>query len=353
MAGSRVSLRDVASRVGVHPSTASRVLNPATRDMVSPELAQQILTAAQEMGYRPNPFALGLRTKRSFTVGVLIPDLTNPVFPPIIRGLEKALGEAGFTAMLADPHNHGAHERVILEKMKSRWVDGLILATAHREDTMVEQCMQEGIPFVLINRTVDDPTVPHVVNDDALGIRLAVDHMVWLGHRNIAHIAGPQSISTGYERYRGFLDAMAHHGLEPDPDLIVFCETYSEMEGRQALSALLERGKPFTAVICSNDLMALGCYDVLRERAIRCPEDISVMGFNDMPFVGKFNPPMTTVKIPLVEMGERAARLLLELIRDPECQAKPEKVSPTLIVRQSTAPANQHGDGADVVPLPL
>jgi len=307
--------------------------------MVSPKLAAQILAAAEEMGYCPNPFALGLRTQRSFIVGVLIPDLTNPVFPPMLRGIEKVLGEAGFSAMLADSHIPGVHERTILEKMKSRWIDGLILATAHREDTLVSECLDEKIPCVLINRTIDDESVPCVVNDDHLGIRQVVEHVYGLGHKKIAHIMGAQNTSTGYARFEGFFDAMRGLGLEPDTDLIVSCETFSETEGRQAISSLFERDKQFTAIICPNDLIALGCYDVLRTRGLKCPDDISITGFNDMPFADKFNPPMTTVRIPLLEMGARAAGLLLELIKDPDAKIESGKVTPELIVRQSTAKA--------------
>jgi LacI family transcriptional regulator len=339
MPGTRISLKDVAGRVGVHPSTASRVLNPATRQMVSEELAARVLAAAEEMGYCPNPFALGLRTRRSFIVGVLTPDLTNPVFPPMFRGIEKVLAEAGFSAMLADSHIPGVRERTILDKMKSRWLDGLILATAHRKDPLVAECLAEKIPFVLINRTTDDESIPCVVNDDRSGIRQAVEHLYGLGHTKIAHITGAQNTSTGYARFEGFTESMRELGLEPEIDLIVNCETLSETEGRQAISSLLGRGKQFTAIACANDLIALGCYDVLRKRGLKCPDDISITGFNDMPFADKFDPPLTSIRIPLLEMGEKAAGLLLKLIEDPEARIKSEKVTPQLIIRQSTAKA--------------
>lgn len=335
------TLKDVAKKVGVHVSTASRVLNPATRDMVSPDVAAKILAAADALGYSPNPFALGLRTRRSRTIGIVVPDLTNPIFPPMVRGIENLLDEAGFTAILADAHL-GAHERQILDRMKSRWVDGLILATATRGHKLAVGD-GEQLPVVLINRVVANGVGLSVCNDDALGIRLAVDHMVELGHQNIAHIAGPQDTSTGHARAIGFVKVMKQHGLKAN--VVVECQSYSEEEGRTAMRKVLgELDRP-TAVVCANDLLALGCYDVLRERGLKCPDDISISGFNDMPFVDRFNPPMTTVHIPMFEMGKIAAQLILDAIQNTAAKVVSKTVTPTLIVRGSTGPARARRPG--------
>lgn len=340
MARVRATLRDVAERVGVHSSTVSRVLNPKTRPMVSKTVAERVLEVASEMGYRANPFAYSLKTNRSFTVGVLIPDITNPVFPPIIRGIEKVLGPAGYTTILADSDEDPDVEQGILDRMRARQVDGLILATAHRADQVVEECEADGIPFVLINRTMAGEGIYSVTNDDFGGIAMAVEHLFDLGHRRIAHLAGPQDLSTGFERYRGYLEALKAHGMEVDPDLVFVCRAFTEEEGKIGLEALLDSARPFTAVIAGNDLLALGCYDALEERALRCPDDISVTGFNDMPFVDKFRPPLTTVRIPHYEMGTTAADILLRLL-EGNGEAQPKSVCQTLelIVRGSTAKA--------------
>lgn len=338
MARPRTTLRDVARRVGVHPSTVSRVLSPATRDMVSKALTEKVRRAVDEMGYRTNPFAFSLKTNRSFTVGVLIPDLTNPLFPPIIRALEHTLGKAGYTAMLADSNEDQATEKIILERMKARQIDGLILATAHRDDDGVKECLEEGISIALINRTLDDDNIFSVVVDDIRGIRLAVDHVVELGHKRIAHIAGPQDTSTGHTRYLAFLKAMRAHNLEPDHALVVFCENFSEESGNLATRTILDSGHGVSAFITATDLLALGCYDALEERGIRCPKGMSVVGYNDMPFVDKFRPPLTTVRIPLARMGEIAADALLELMQDDTAQVKSVVLTPEIVVRGSTAP---------------
>lgn len=323
----------------MHPSTVSRVLSPATRDMVSPELTAKVRKAVDEMGYRANPFAYSLKTNRSFTVGVLIPDLTNPLFPPIIRAIEHTLGKAGYIAMVADANENPVTEQTILERMKARQIDGLILATAHRDDNRVKECLDEGISIVLINRAIDNNDNNSFVVDDIKGIRLAVDHVVGLGHTRIAHIAGPQDTSTAHGRYQGFMKAMRAHGLEPDPALIFYCDDFSEAAGCLATNSLLDAHAGITAFITATDLLALGCYDALDERGILCPKGISVVGFNDMPFVDKFNPPLTTIRIPLAEMGRLAATALLDSMQNESDIIESVMLAPELIIRGSTASA--------------
>lgn len=333
----RVTLRDVAEHVGVHPSTVSRVLNPHTRGMVTAAIAKQVTEAAERLGYAPNPFALSLKTNRSFLVGVLVPDLVNPIFPPIIRGIEAVLESAGYTAIVANSDNQAERERLILAKMKARQVDGLILATAHRDDALIARCLAEGGPLVLINRTIEGPPVHAVVNDDKQGIRLAVGHVAALGHTRIAHLAGPLGISTGQRRLQGFREAMKAVGLKADRRLIAECAAFTEEEGLRAARALLKGHTPFTAIVAANDRLALGAYDALAERGLRCPDDISITGFNDMPLVDRVHPPLTTVRIPLYEMGAQAARMLLEQLGPNHGPPRAVMLQPTLMARGSTA----------------
>lgn len=339
----RVTLRDVADHVGVHPSTVSRVLNPRTRNMVTEDIAGRVTEAAARLGYAPNPFALSLKTNRSFLVGVLVPDLVNPIFPPIIRGIESVLEANGYTAIIANSDNQADRERHILEKMKVRQVDGLILATAHRDDALVAERAAHHDPLVLINRTVEGgPPVHAVVNEDRRAMRLPVDHVAALGHTRIAHLSGPQGLTTGQRRLQGFREAMRAAGLTVEARLIQECGAFTEEEGLLATRRLFQTGAPFTAIVAANDRLALGIYDALAEQGLRCPGDISVTGFNDMPFVDKVQPPLTTVRIPLYEMGVQAARMLLEQITSRAgTGSRPRTVSlePTLVVRGSTASA--------------
>lgn len=338
MAPPPANIKDVASRAGVHPSTVSRVLNPATRSMVSDRLARKIMRVAEELGYRRNPLAAGLRTQRTHTVGIVLPDITNPVFPPMVRGAEHTLGAEGYTAILADSGGRRRSERTILENMKTRRVDGLIIAAARRKDPIVDECVELAIPLVLVNRTVDKHNVAAVINDDELGIELALEHLRALGHRRIACVGGPQSTSTGYVRHRTFMRAGKRLGLNVNRERVVNARDYTEAAGQRAFKLIRERTRDFTAVLAANDLLALGCYDGIRECGLRCPDDISVTGFNDMPFVDRFDPPLTTLHIPLDDLGVQAAQLLLERIRQPDAPVKQVRLEPRIVVRGSTAP---------------
>ena len=334
----RATLKDVAALAGVHPGTASRAINAATRELVNDETARRVLAAADELGYRPNPIARGLKTSRSYTVGVLIPDLTNPLFPRIVRGIQDQLEESGYTPLIANTDNDPARERADIEAMRARQVDGLITATAHRHDDLEIDGAGGELPVVLVNRRHEQGTRPSVVADDRLGVQLAVEHLVALGHRRIAHLAGPQDLSTGYLRLQGFREALADAGIEYDDELVLAADAFVEEEGQRLCNELLDRGLEVTAIFAGNDLMALGCYDAFVARGIVCPDQISVVGFNDMPFAAWFDPPLTTVHLPQYEIGERAAELLLERLRDPAAEPTQMLLEPTLAVRGSTAP---------------
>jgi LacI family transcriptional regulator len=328
----KVNIKDVAARASVHPSTVSRVLNPDTRSMVSAPVAQRIIRIADEMGYTRSPLASGLRTGKSFTIGVIIPDLSNPVFPPVVRGIERTLAAAGYISILADSDNNQKSEQAIYESLKQRRIDGLILATAHLGDPVVEQCVQEQLPVVLVNRTTDAAEVSGVANNDELGIQLAISHLRDRGHRQIAFLGGPQNTSTGRDRLQAFRE------LHPaDPDLAVSCDAFTEQAGRDGMREILGRNKPITAVVAANDLLALGCYDILAEHGLKCPQDVSVTGFNDMPFADRFSPPLTSVHIPHDELGVQAAGLLLGEIRDPGAARITIRLDPRLVIRQSTS----------------
>jgi LacI family transcriptional regulator len=331
------TLRDVAQLAGVHPATASRALNPQTRPLVNADTARKVLRAADSLGYQPNPIARSLKTARSATVGLVIPDLTNPLFPPIVRGIEDVLSPAGYNAWIVNTDNDPKREEMQIESLRSRQVEGLIVATARRQHPLLVKLHQQGVRLVLVNRRVDELELPAVTPDDAVGIELAVAHLAALGHRRIAHLAGPQNTSTGVVRARSFRHSVRDHGLADDPGLMVESAYWSEADGAAALRRLLDSGAGFSAIVCGNDLQALGCYDVFAERGLRCPEDVSVVGFNGMPFLDKMRPPLTTVSIPHYELGFEAARLLLDAIDEPGRSARSVLLPPSLVVRQSTA----------------
>jgi LacI family transcriptional regulator len=333
------TLRDVAESAGVHPATASRALNPQTRRLVNDETAERVIRVAESLGYRPNPIARSLKTARSASIGLVIPDLTNPLFPPIVRGIEDVLGPAGYSAWIVNTDNDPDRERAQVESLRSRQVEGLIVATARLEHPFLEGLAAAGLPLVLVNRRLDRGDVPSVTADDSAGVALAVRHLVDLGHDRIAHLAGPQDTSTGRTRARAYQQALRDHGSAQDPRLMVECDSWSEAAGARALHGLLDAGLDFTAVLAGNDLIALGCYDALVERDLGCPGDISVVGYNDMPYADKLHPPLTTVRIPHYALGAESAQLLLDRLRDPDRHPRSVLLPLTLVVRASTAPA--------------
>jgi LacI family transcriptional regulator len=333
-----VTIRDVARAAEVHPGTVSRALNPDTRALVNPETAERVIEAAERLGYRPNRIARGLKTSRSHTIGVLIPDITNPLFPPILRGIEDRLDDGGYTSLIVNTDNDPERERSVLDAMGARQVDGFISATARLDRELLAELASRSTPLVLVNRSFEDARVPAVAVDDRRGVRLAVGHVIELGHTRIGHVAGPQNLSTGHRRYLGFLEAMRSAGLEVPDEHVCFAAAFTEEEGAAACTELLDVAPDLTAIVAANDLLAIGCYDALEARGLRCPEDISIVGFNDMPFLDRLRPPLTSVRVPQREIGKVAADLLLERLGGGSQTVREILLEPTLVVRGSTAP---------------
>lgn len=331
----RTTILDVARAAGVHASTVSRALNPATRGMVTEAVAQRVMAAAEQLGWRPSVLAAGLRTRRTRTVGILVPDLVNPVFPPIVRAAETRFAEAGYVALVANTDTDPAREALLIERMAAHLVDGLMLASAAQGSRALDLCTRWGIPVVLINRRLPAAGVPAVVNDDVLGMMLAVRHLAALGHRRIAHIAGPPGVSTAMDRRRGFELAAAEAGI--GADIIVTAPAYTEAAGRHAAEEVL-RGPPVTAIAAANDMLCLGVYEALAAAGLQVGRDMSVTGFNDMPFVDRISPPLTTVRIQHAEMGRQAADVLLAELGGQPDPARDITLAPLLVVRGSSAP---------------
>lgn len=314
----RVKLVDVARAAGVHPGTASRALSADAGGLVSPDTVRRVVRAAERLGYVPNTIARGLRTARSFLVAMVVPDVTNPLFPPMVRGAEQVLSQAGFTLVLTDTDNDAGTERTQIEQLRARGTDGFLIATARWQDQLVEELADARVPAVLINRNTSSHRLPYVGGDERTGVAAAVDHLVALGHRRIVHLGGPQDTSTGRERASAFRHSLRSHGLPLTRGQVRTCSSYSEQAGTEATERLLASGVAFTAVLAGNDLIAIGALGVLSANGMHCPGEVSVVGFNDLPLVDKLTPSLTTVTFPLREMGALAARRLLSAIEAPE-----------------------------------
>jgi len=331
--GSSVTIRDVASAAGVHVSTVSRALDPRKRQLISSEVLQQVEGAARRLGYRPNGTASALRTGRSRTIGVLLPDISNAVFPPILQGIEAAAAANGYFVMVANVAEPKLAQ-VIVERMLAQRVDGLVLATATRADPLIDFLAAAKVPAVLVNRADETGRLTAIVTDDRVAMHLIVHHLADRGHHRIAHLAGPGHLPTGAGRRAGFEMAMRERGLTPVA--IVECTGYNRDAGRQAMGELLQAHAELDAVVCCNDLVALGAYDAIREAGLNIPADISVTGHNDMPLVDMVSPPLTTIRLPHKELGLRAAEMLFSELNGSPYSASTVVLRPELIVRAST-----------------
>ena len=336
-----VTLRDVAAEAGVDTSTASRALSAANQHLLSTETVTRVLETAEKLNYRPNTIARGLRTNRTQTVGMLVPDLTNPFFPPIVRGIEDELGRSGYTLILANTENDAAHERAVSASMLARQIDGLIVASARLDIASPEWAGRDSPPLVLVDRWEPDHDYPYVISDDRMGTRQAIDHLVGLGHEVIAHIAGPKELPTGRIRYEAYRRELRRQKLRQSKDQVVFAEGFSIQAGAKACQELLDRGVEFTAIFAANDLVAIGCLDALAEAGVEVPTDVSIVGFNDMLLVDKVSPPLTTVHVPKYEMGVTAARLLVNRLKGEKSDERHVTLPVHLVVRSSTGPSSR------------
>lgn len=336
-----ITLKQLSQLAGVHPSTVARVLNGDPNQRVSVPVRERILALAQEHDYHPNSVARSLRTKHSAVVGALIPDIANPFFAVLFRGMVDALAQHDYSIILADSDDSPSREAHGMAMLRGRQVDGLILATARRHDPSITALAQERMPFVLVNRHTD-PMPPYaVVPDDYAGARAVVEHLANLGHQRVAHIAGPSEISTGYSRRKAYLDAVHALRLDDDPELLV-PGSYRESGGHAAMATLLRLPAPPTAVFVVNDLAALGAMRAIREAGLSVPHDVSVAGFNDLPLSEQIEPRLTTVHLDLHAMGALAAERLLDQLVGASLPTEPAVIPATLVPRESTAPPPRH-----------
>jgi LacI family transcriptional regulator len=331
------TLKDVAKLVGMHQTTVSRALSPLTSHLVNEETVKMIKEAAKSLNFEPNPIASSLRTKKSMNIGVVIPDLRNPLFTEIVRGVQDTLDSAGYSCFIVNTDGDINKEVKLIKSMKARRVDGLILATARQQSNDLEQILGD-LPAVSINRTSANTHLPSVTTDEDHGTKLAVTHLFSKGHVEIAHLAGPTWSSTGSERANAFQREVKAVGLDFDEKSIEYCEAWTVEAGQKGAKFLLNKNKNITAIFAANDLLAMGLYDELAERKLKCPKDISVVGYNDIPFVDRITPALTTIRIPKYEIGSEASRLILSMLIEKSTNSTRHiRLTPELKVRHSTS----------------
>ncbi len=334
----RATITDVAAEAGVHPSTVSRVLTGNAAETIRPETRERILVVADRLGYRPSALARSLRLRRTLTLGMLVPDITNPFFSSIIKGAEAAARERGYNLILCNSEDDPGLEAQYLGVLRERQVDGLLIASSQMADDTIDALRADGFPFVLVNRAVSDCEDLVVIVDNRAAAAAAVAYLASLGHRRIAHIAGPQNTTTGVERREGYLGVVRDLGLDADPGLIVEADAFSEDAGGRAMASLVGAGVGPSAIFGANDLIVIGALQALREAGLRVPADVSIVGFNDIPLAGLLEPALTTIRVPQLEMGIRGAHLLIDRLEGRPIADARVTLATELVVRASTAP---------------
>jgi len=329
----KVTLNDVAMLAGVDRSVVSRVINEDPRLSVRPETRKRVRETIEKLGYRPNVAARSLRTARAYMFGLLIPDFANPVYAEIIKGAERAAGVLGYGLMTASSAGVRLGLEHYLDLLGQGRVDGLLFA-GEESGHELAQLRTSQVPWVLVNRTLAG-SQRYVILDDERASELAVNHLLELGHRRIGHLAGPDGADTARRRRAGYLEAMGDAGLEVGPESIVHAD-YTAAGGVAALDRLLSAPNPPTAVFVANVASAVGVLYALHARGLSVPRDLSVVAVHDMPLASHLVPALTTVRMPLEELGRRALELLARRGPDePITEVVTEPVE--LVVRESTA----------------
>lgn len=336
MTARRSNLRDVAHLAAVDVSTASRVLTGSATQRVSDETRSRILEAARALDYRPNAIARGLRTARTSTLGIVVPQLDNPVFSSAIRGADLAARRLGYSLIIAHRDPGRAVEGEYRRLAGTHRADGLLVASLDEDRDLIDALRQTGIPFVLMNRHVG--SAPAVALDSREAARIGVEHLLALGHRRVAHLAGRPGGFNGQARLAGYRAALAAHGAPADPAWIEPAG-YTAEGGQRALRRLLARPGPLpSAILAATLVSATGAIAALHAARIRVPDEVSIVAIHDAPLADMVYPALTTVATPTAEMGARAAELLIGLIRG-DAPPAPSLLPPAgLVLRGSTAP---------------
>ena len=328
------SLQEVARRAKVSIATVSRVLNKS--DKVVPETRAIVEQAMRELNYHPSRVARRLRMKegRAHLVGLIIPDIQNPFFTDIARGVEDAAYASEYALLLCNSDDKPEKEKFYLDVMRSESVDGIVLPPFAETSAAVIEIVKSGLPVVCVDRCLSKVKTDLVEVDNYRGAFDATAYLVEKGHRNIGLIDGPANVSTSRERRRGYLDALAEAGIVVRKDLLRVGD-FRQESGRVLAGELLDLKKPPTALFAFNNLMTVGALAAVHQRNLRVPRDVAVVGFDDLPWAESLDPPLTVVRQPAYEVGKQAMELLLKRIMEPTRPPVTVRLLPQLIVRRS------------------
>ncbi|ACU02744.1 LacI family DNA-binding transcriptional regulator [Pedobacter heparinus] len=328
------SLKNVADLAGVSVATVSRVLN--SDEVVKYETKVKVMNAIKTLKYSPNRVAQRLRTTRksSRLIGLLIPDIQNPFYVDVIRGIEVFAYANNAAVVIGNFSQDEKKEKLYLDILKSESVDGFIVAPSNEKDIYIKELVKDGFPVVCIDRGLSDIEVDLVKVDNQKGAFNAIEHLIKLQHTRIGHITGNQLIPTTMERLAGYEQALKQYNIAIDPEIIVSRESDYE-SGAELAAYLLDLENPPTAIFTGNNLLTLGALETINKRGLKIPEDIAIIGFDDVYWANSLNPPLTAVRQPGFEIGKRAMELLIQRILSPEREVASIIYKTELMIRKS------------------
>ena len=329
-----VTIVDVARHAGVSITTVSHALSGNRR--VAEATRERIHHSIRELGYRPNAFARSLRTERSHMVSLIIPDITNPYYPTLARGLQDSLHAGGYQSFICNTDGRRDEERSFLNDALQRRVDGIAFAAFATTARMLAAVLRANIPLVSIGTMIRHAKVDQVSTDDVEGSQDATEYLIRKGYASIGMIAGPAGSSPGDRRLEGYRAALRAAGIRFDPRRLAVGD-FTRAGGTIAMTQLLSRAEQPRAVFCANDLMAIGAIDAIRNTGLRVPRDVAVMGYDDIEAAALVTPDLTTVLNPAYEMGQACGRLLLERMTEDEPRPRTEIVVPHRLIPRTSA----------------
>ncbi|MBN2410913.1 LacI family DNA-binding transcriptional regulator [candidate division KSB1 bacterium] len=344
-----ITLKTIAHQLGISESTVSRVLNgKASKYRISKKTEEIILKTAKELNFTPNPLARSLRLNKTNTIGLVIPDISNPFFSSIARNVEQEARKLGYSIILCDTEEDTDLEKESLELLELRKVDGLIISPVGQTFNYIKRIYNNGMPIVIIDRYFPDLDIPYVTSDNYKGAFEAISYLIDNGHRSIACIQGLTHTSPNNERVRGYREALLNYHLPVDEALIVG-DSFGEQNGYLETKLLLKNEKNITAIFSVSNLISLGALRAIYEEGLRVPEDISIISFDDQPYSDYLATPMTTVTQKNKEMGQISIKLLINQIESKirfssKCVILPTK----LIKRKSVKLKNETGNTEDI-----
>ncbi len=326
------SIKDVAQRAGVSPTTVSHVINE-TR-FVSEELRARIYQAINKLDYRPNAIARSLRCKKTQTIGMIIPDIAYPFLAEVARGVEDSGFKLGYNVILCDSNGALERETAYIDLLREKQVDGIILVAAGESSRHVETLIKQGMPVISVDRELPGLEVDSVFADNLQGGYQATEYLIQLGHRRIGCITGPPDLSISSQRISGYRQALKRYDIPLCDELVVISD-FRYQEGYRATRQLLALNEPPTAIFACNDIMAVGAICAAKDKGLGVPEGIAIIGFDDIALASFISPRLTTVSQPKHEMGAIAVELLVERIKE-KSQSFTKVILPVhLVVRES------------------